>query len=202
VPFVFWRGLGEYDRLPDWRLTFLVGWSGMRGAVSLAAALAIPFATDAGSGFPARDLIIFLTYVVILVTVVGQGLLLPVLIRAFRLRGEDESDHEAKARLKAARAALARIDELLAGEEWVREDSAQRMRRLYEFRVRRFEARFDEGDDGLIEDGSLAWQRLRREALEAERGEVIRLRNQGRINDAVMRRIERDLDLEDARLEI
>jgi CPA1 family monovalent cation:H+ antiporter len=76
------------------------------------------------------------------------------------------------------------------------------MRRLYEFRVRRFQARFDDGDDGAIEDGSLAYQRLRREALEAERAEIIRLRNQGRINDAVMRRIERDLDLEDARLEI
>jgi CPA1 family monovalent cation:H+ antiporter len=202
VPLFVWRILGERDRLPDWRFTFLVGWSGMRGAVSLAAALAIPFVTDAGGAFPARDLIIFLTYVVIFVTVVGQGLLLPLLIRVLRLDGEDDRDHEAKARLKAARAALARIDELFDAEEWVREESALRMRRLYEFRVRRFQARFDDGDDGAIEDGSLAYQRLRREALEAERAEIIRLRNQGRINDAVMRRIERDLDLEDARLEI
>jgi CPA1 family monovalent cation:H+ antiporter len=202
VPFFMWRGLGESAPWPSWRFTFLVGWSGMRGAVSLAAALAIPLTTHARAAFPARDLVIFLTYVVVFVTVVVQGLLLPLLIRAFGLEGEDDRDHEAKARLKAARAALARIDELLADEDWVREESAQRMRRLYEFRVRRFEARFGDGDDGGIEDGSLAYQRLRREALEAERAEVIRLRNQGRINDAIMRRIERDLDLEDARLEI
>jgi CPA1 family monovalent cation:H+ antiporter len=174
----------------------------MRGAVSLAAALAVPFATDAGSGFPARDLVIFLTYVVILVTVLFQGLALPVLIRALGLEGEDDHDKEAKARLKAARAALTRIEELLGEQDWVRQESAERMRRLYEFRVRRFQARFDDGDDGAIEDGSLAYQRLRREALEAERAEIVRLRNQGRINDTVMRRIERDLDLEDARLEI
>ncbi len=76
------------------------------------------------------------------------------------------------------------------------------MRALYEYRIRRFEARLDDGDDGDIERGSLAYQRLRRKVLEAERAEIIRLRNRGVITDEIMRRIERDLDLEDARLEI
>jgi Na+/H+ antiporter len=183
--------------------TFLVAFTGMRGAVSLAAALAIPVTTDAGVPFPARDLIIFLVYVTILVTVVGQGLTLGPLIRRLGVvdDGEGQQRWENKARLRAAQAAISRIDELV-DDDWVHEDSAERMRRLYEFRIRRFGARFDDGDDGAIEEGSLAYQRLRREVLAAERGEIIRLRNQGYINDEVMRRIERDLDLEHERLEI
>ena len=72
----------------------------------------------------------------------------------------------------------------------------------YEYRIRRFTARLDEEDDGELEERSIAYQRLRREVLEAERGEIIRMRNTGVITDEIMRRIERDLDLEDARLEI
>jgi len=84
----------------------------------------------------------------------------------------------------------------------VRDDSAQRMRGIYEFRLRRFAARLDLEDDGSIEEGSQAYQRLRREALEAERGELQRVRRAGEISEEAMRRVERDLDLEDARLEI
>ncbi len=182
---------------------FLVAFTGMRGAVSLAAALAIPVLTDAGDPFPARDLIIFLVYVTIFVTVVLQGLTLGPLIRLLGVMddGEDQRAREDKARLRAAHAAIGRLEEL-TGEDWVREETADRMRRAYEFRVRRFGARFDDEDDGDIEAGSMGYQRLRREILAAERGEIIRLRNQGYINDDVMRRIERDLDLEHERLEI
>lgn len=180
----------------------LVGFTGMRGAVSLAAALAIPQVTDSGAPFPERDLIIFLVYVTILITVVGQGLLLGPLIKALTAPegGEARADREAKARIKAANAAIARIDELIE-EDWVRRESAERMRALYDFRIRRFGARFDDGDDGEIEAGSQAYQRLRAKVIEAERAEIIRLRNTGQINDDIMRRIERDLDLEHARLE-
>jgi CPA1 family monovalent cation:H+ antiporter len=183
--------------------TLLVAFTGMRGAVSLAAALAIPVTTDAGTPFPGRDLIIFLVYATILITVVGQGLTLGPLIRWLGAvdDGEAQLRWENKARLRAARAAIDRIDEL-AEEDWVREETARRMRAAYDFRVRRYGARFDDADDGALERGSLAYQRLRREVLAAERGEIIRLRNQGYINDEVMRRIERDLDLEHERLEI
>jgi CPA1 family monovalent cation:H+ antiporter len=76
------------------------------------------------------------------------------------------------------------------------------MRALYDYRLRRFAARFDDGDDGAIEEQSMGYQRLRREALDAERGAVYDLRNRGVINDDVMHRVVRDLDLEDTRLEI
>jgi CPA1 family monovalent cation:H+ antiporter len=197
-----WRRVRERGPGPTWQLPFLVAWSGMRGAVSLAAALALPLTIDGGGRFPARELIIFLAYSAIFATLVVQGLTLPALIRVLGV--EDDGSHEqreVKARIKAARAALARLDEL-SGEDWVREETAARMRALYDFRVRRFAARFDDGDDGAIEAGSQAYQRLRHEVLEAERQEIIRLRNQGRINDQIMRRIEHDLDLEDTRLEV
>jgi monovalent cation/hydrogen antiporter len=186
----------------SWQGPMLVGWTGMRGAVSLAAALAIPLETDAGTPFPARDLIIFLTFCVILGTLVLQGLTLPSIIRKLRFPGDDGAEHEElKARKHAAKAAISRID-ALAAEEWVRDETADRMRALYDYRLRRFAARFDDGDDGALEQQSLSYQRLRREALEAERSAVYDLRNQGLINDEVMRRVVRDLDLEDERLEI
>ena len=178
------------------------GWTGMRGAVSLAAALAIPVTLADGRPFPDRDLIVFLVYSVILATLVPQGLTLPALIRRLGIEDDGtEESHETTARLLAAQAAIDRID-ALRGEDWVRDETAARMRRAYEFRVRRFSARFDEGDDGEIEEGSIQYQRLRRKVLEAERATIVRLRNQGRINDQTMHRIERDLDLEDTRLEL
>jgi Na+/H+ antiporter len=203
LPRILSARIRDRSPVPDVGHTLLVAFTGMRGAVSLAAALAIPETTDAGVPFPGRDLIIFLVYVTILVTVVAQGLTLGPLIRALNVEDDEDAQRlrESKARLRAADAAIHRIDELVE-EEWVREESAQRMRALYEYRVRRFSAHFDDDDDGDIERSSQAYQRLRREVLNAERGEIIRLRNQGFINDEMMRRIERDLDLEDARLEI
>jgi monovalent cation/hydrogen antiporter len=180
----------------------VVAWMGMRGAVSLAAALALPLSTDAGAPFPGRDLIIFLAFAVILGTLVLQGLTLPELIGRLGLEDDGmEVKEDTKARILAAEAAIQRLDELV-DEDWVREDTAERMRGLYNFRRSRFAARFD-GDDGEgIEQRSMDYQRLRRELLEAERAEILSLRRQGRISDDVMRAIERDLDLEDQRLDV
>jgi monovalent cation/hydrogen antiporter len=188
---------------PDPRLTLILGWSGLRGAVSLAVALAIPLTTDAGDPFPGRDLIIFLAYSVILVTVIGQGLTLGRLIDWAGVYDDDQTvfEQEARARIAASEAALSRLDELQE-EEWVRDETWDRLHREYEFRIRRFESRLDDDDDGEIEQGSVAYQRLRRKVLEAERAEIIRARNRGDITDDIMRRLERDLDLEDARLDI
>jgi CPA1 family monovalent cation:H+ antiporter len=180
----------------------VISWSGMRGAVSLAAALAIPLTTDGGGQFPNRDLIIFLAFCVILGTLVLQGLSLPALIGTLHLEDDGVADREsAKARIKAAEAALGRLDEL-AAEDWVRDETAERLRGLYQFRRDRFASRFDDGDDGEIEARSLDYQRLRRELLEAERGAIVGLRRAGVINDDVMHRLQRDLDLEDARLDV
>ena len=201
APWLAARRLREPGALPPITGTFLVGWTGMRGAVSLAAALAIPATLDAGGAFPDRALVIFLVYSVILGTLLLQGLTLPALIRAFHIGGDPIVEAADRARILSAQAAIVRIDDL-GGEEWVRDDTAARMRGLYEFRLRRFEARLDEEDDGILEERSLAFQRLRREALEAERAELLRLRSAGEISEEVMRQLERDLDLEDVRLDI
>jgi hypothetical protein len=109
---------------------------------------------------------------------------------------------ESKARLLAVKTALDRLDEL-ATEEWVREDTVERVRRSYEYRQRRFASRFDdEADSDGYEERSEAYQRLLREVIDAQRVTLLALRDAGKINDEVMRRIERELDLEDSRLEI
>jgi Na+/H+ antiporter len=185
-----------------WRGATFLSWAGMRGALSLAAALALPLSTDDGDPFPGRDLIIFLTFAVIVGTLVAQGLTLPPLIR--RLGLEDDGIEEleaAQARIHAAEAALERLAELEA-EDWVREDTAQRMRGLYDFRRNRFAARLDDGDDGGVEERSQNYQRLRRELLDAERSALQRLRRTGEIGEEAVLRVQRDLDLEDVRLDI
>lgn len=202
LPRFLFRGVRERDPYPPWRYPALLGWTGLRGAVSLAAALALPLRTDAGTPFPDRQLVVFLAFCVILGTLVVQGLSLPAVIRLLRLEDDGiAAKEETKARIRAAEAALARLEEL-AGEDWVREDTAERMRGLYQFRRSRFAARFDDRDDGAIEERSQAYQRLRRELLDAERQAVLSLRREGRINDEAMNRIQRDLDLEDARLDV
>ena len=110
------------------------------------------------------------------------------------------SGRRAKARVNAAQAGLARLDEL-APEGWAREDTVERLRGMYEFRLSRFSARFDDGDDGAIEERSADYQRLRRELLEAERRALVELRRVGRIGDEIMNPILRDLDLEETRLD-
>jgi CPA1 family monovalent cation:H+ antiporter len=182
----------------------VMGWAGMRGAVSLAAALALPLETDAGAPFPERDLVIFLAYCVVLFTVVVQGLTLPTLIRRLGVveDGTEEEAEEHAARIAAAEAALEALDGL-AEAEWTRTDTVDRMRRLYSFRRRRFATlRGDLDDEDGIVDQSIAYQRLMRDVIEAQRAALVQMRNEGLISAEVMRRVERDLDLEETRLEI
>jgi CPA1 family monovalent cation:H+ antiporter len=147
-------------------------------------------------------LIIFLTFCVILVTLVLQGLSLPYLINRLGIEDDGKEEREeTEARLRATEAVLEKIEEL-EDEEWVPEDTAERLREFYDYRRRRFAARYDgESEDGY-EERSEAYQRLRQELLGAEREALLQLRDEGRISDRVRRRVERDLDLEEARLEI
>jgi monovalent cation/hydrogen antiporter len=196
LPRLISRRIRERDPYPPWQWPVVISWAGIRGAVSLAAALALP------TNFPARDLIVFLTFSVILVTLVGQGLSLPWLIRLLHVEDDGGAEREdAKARIKAAEAALSRLDEL-EQEGWVRDDTAERTRAQYRFRSNRFRARYDGVDEEGVEDRSQQYQRLRRELLEAERQAVIGLRNQGTITEDVMQRVQRDIDLEDLRLDL
>ena len=201
VPRWLSRSVRERDPSPSPRAVTVIAWTGMRGVISLAAALALPLSVEGGGPFPGRDLILFLTFCVILATLVVQGLSLPLLIRALGLEDDGSQEREEiEGRIEVAEAALARIEELVE-EEWVREDTAERMRGLYNYRRSRFAARFDGDEDG-IEERSAAYQRLLRELLRAQRKTLIELRDGGRIGDEAMHRIERDLDLEESRLEI
>jgi monovalent cation/hydrogen antiporter len=184
----------------SWRL--ILAWSGMRGAVSLAVALALPLGTADGGAFPTRDLILFLTFVVILFTLVAQGLTLPMLVRRLEAGDDDpDTDEEVRARLIAAKAALAQLDEL-GEEEWTRGDTVQRMRGMYEYRKQRFAARLGKISDDGYEDRSQAYQHMVRVVLQAQRQALLTLRREGKLSNEGLNRILRDLDLEESRLEL
>jgi len=174
----------------------------MRGAVSLAAALAIPFTTDAGGPFPERNLIIFLTFCVIFGTLVVQGLSLPKVIHWLGVRpDETEENEELRARLTAVKAALAQLD-TLAEEEWTRDETIERMRAMYDYRKRRFAARAGKIEDDGYEDRSLAYQQMVQIVLAAQREALVTLRNNGEISNEMANRLMQEFDLEEVRLEI
>jgi CPA1 family monovalent cation:H+ antiporter len=186
----------QVGRRVEWRGRMIVAWSGMRGSVSLAAALALV------PEFPHRDVVLLMTFAVILTTLVMQGLTLPVLIRRLGVRDDgSEAREELLGRRAAVDVALARIDEL-AVEEWTRDDTADRMRLVYEYRGRRLASRAGEpADDEDYERRARKYQKMVRQVLEVQRAELVRLRNAGTISNEVMHRLERELDLEDERLE-
>jgi len=194
----------------------------MRGVVSLAAALSVPLTVADGAPFPGRDLILFLTFCVILVTLVVQGLTLPALLRALGVTADGSDVHEeAKARFRAVDAAISRLEER-AGDDGLNEATVSYVRAYYQKRRHTLGTRFGkldhdhdgdeaevvvghahaDGSDHLAEHRARAesLQRLRQELIAVERATVIGLRNQGVINDAALRRVERDLDLEEIRL--
>jgi Na+/H+ antiporter len=190
----------RYLRAP-WQERLVMSWSGMRGAVSLAAALAVPVAIG-GERFEGRDLILFLTFAVILATLVVQGLTLPPLIRALRVEedGDEATLMELRARLEGARAALERL-ERLCEEERVPDGASEQMREQYEGRIQRYEAGIEAG--GATEEyaeSSTAWRNWRRALIGAEREAILSLRDRGEISPEVMRRVEHDLDLEESRI--
>jgi len=205
------RRLRERDPLPPWNQTTLVAWAGMRGSVSLAAALAIPTSIDSGAPFPDRDLVIFLTFCVILATLVFQGLSMPALIRAMGIeRDTVDQDEEMNARLEIAFAAIDQIDEL-ADEDWVAAQTVERTRAMFDYRRRRFSSQIGNGlasgasdeeqeDDFDYEERAQAYQRFMHEVIGAQRAALRRLRDEGHVSDEVRRRVEYDLDLEQARI--
>jgi Na+/H+ antiporter len=190
------RKYRERNPLPPARSIFIVGWTGMRGIVSLATALALPLTLANGDPMPYRSEIVLITFVVILGTLVVQGLTVAPLARLLGLSGQDDSYEQEQrlAREQAARAAITRIDQV-AEEDWVPPSVARQVRTHYEHRLQRFqpEAALD---PECSADQAAAQRRLRHEALTAERRTLIALRNRGEISDDVMHHIERELDLE------
>ncbi|MEI9813631.1 MAG: Na+/H+ antiporter [Acidobacteriota bacterium] len=190
---------GQKDGFPPLRNIFVLGWTGMRGIVSLAAALALPAMLADGTPFPNRDMMVFLTFSLIFVTLVLQGITLPPLIRSMGLAGAAGPNCE---ELEARRIVIAAAVSHL---ESAKEQDNQEYAELYEDLTHHYAQRLaslQEGDDD--DDGNSASHgrhiELTLEALRVERETAIRLRDEGRINDEVLRRLERELDLNESRI--
>jgi NhaP-type Na+/H+ or K+/H+ antiporter len=191
---LFGRARGE----PVWRERLVVAWAGMRGGLSLAAALAIPLQLADGSPFPDRELVITVAAAVIVTSLLLQGTSLPWLLRRLGLRAEDFGTEEHKARLKAARAALAWLDEQTGAQG--ADEATKSARALYQAKVRRLEISPPADAESDEAREMERYRALRLELLGVERSVVLGLRRDGRINATVLRTVERDLDLEEARL--
>jgi CPA1 family monovalent cation:H+ antiporter len=210
------RRLRRHDPYPGWRNVVVVAWTGMRGVVSLAAALALPLTVAGGRPFPGRDLVLLVTFSVIFVTLVLQGLSLAPLMRLLGVADDGSAlGEELEARTHAIEAAVARLDEL-AFEDWTHAEGIATMRVYYGRRRKKVDTRFgqldhEHGTEGhQHEDGADhveahrafldAGRRLRRELLTAERAALVRLRDSGVIGDEVLNRVQHDLDLEELQL--
>lgn len=200
VPRLLSPRLRRRDPDPGWRNVTIIAWTGLRGGISLAAALALPLTSATGQTFPARNLIIELTFGVILATLVGQGLSLIPLIRLLRLQTETMYEEELRqARLIATHAALVKVEEL-AQMDGAASPFLADLRAHYEHQARHWSVKADGAMQEPIAEQAVTHQHLREEVLQAERTAVIALRDQGQIDDEVLREMERELDLEEQRL--
>jgi CPA1 family monovalent cation:H+ antiporter len=201
LPRILSRTLRERDPSPPWRNVFILAFTGVRGAVSLAAALALPFALPNGDAFPHRDLILFVSFGVIFVTLVGQGSTLPLVVRWIGLaqagREEHIAEHEAEiaARREALDAALKSLDAITDDRE-LSDEVVKLLRARHETRANQLPDSLDPDKHDVSATGTA----LTRELISAERKFIHALLRDGKITDETRRRIERDLDLEEASL--
>jgi monovalent cation/hydrogen antiporter len=204
LPRMLFKKIRDRDPYPAWQHVVIIGWTGMRGVVSLAAALAIPLTlagTAEATPFPDRNLILFLTFVVILSTLVVQGLSLPFLIRWLGVKDDGSFEKEERiARLQANQAALVKLNEVFEKVP-AKADALKRLRIEYEDHISQLESVEPQRANAPLRIFSSEYERLSRVALEQERRTIIRLRNEGVISDEVLRRIQRDVDLAEVRLQ-
>jgi CPA1 family monovalent cation:H+ antiporter len=201
LPRFFSGPLCKKKTAQSWRHVLLIGWTGMRGVDSLAAALAVPLVIKTGAAFPDRDLIFFLTFAVIFGTLVLQGLSLESVVRWLGVVDDRLWEAEERsARLIANKAALARVHEF-AGSRPLDKSAVQRLTAEYEDRILQLENNNvdEEMENGLF---SQDFERVTLEALEVERRTILALRDPREINDATLRRIQRDIDLAESRLKL
>lgn len=191
-------GIRKREERPSLGAVTVVGWSGMRGVVSLAAALALPLTVGEGLVFPNRDLIIFLTFCVIFATLVLQGLTLPTLIRWFKIADDNTliKTHEQEARLRIAYAAIEHIESNYA--LYLSGVVLDQVKTKYEIRVHRM--RTDVQERKMSEEQIKEFLKTQHELINREREEIKRIKRERRINEEVLRKIEYELDLEESRL--
>jgi Na+/H+ antiporter len=191
--------LRERDPFPGWAPVTVVGWAGMRGVVSLALALAVPTQVAGGGAFPQRNLVVFLAFSVIVVTLVGQGLTLPLVVRRLGMAAEDEgpAGDLRRALGRLSQVALDRLDALDPEADGVPAELVDRLRERYRARLAHLDRQRDQGEqDAAGAYGELVW-----ELLAAQRAELRRLREEGGVTPEVARRLDHDLDLEEARVD-
>jgi CPA1 family monovalent cation:H+ antiporter len=189
--------------VPSARQVFVVGWTGMRGVVALAAAISLPEKLANGADFPQRNLIIFLTFSVILVTLVLQGLTLPPLIRALGLAGatgRNKEEDDARRQMIAAALAQLRAEQERDGEQF--HDVYEEIEERYRHRLGALQESERDSDRNQSTAHVSRYKELLRQLMRIERHTVVSLRNQGRLNDEVLRRIEHELDLSEMRLSL
>lgn len=199
LPRLISKKIRENEPRPTMRSVAIVSWSGMRGVVSLAAALALPLMIE-GRPFPHRDLIIFLTFCVIFSTLVLQGLTLRPLINWLGVKS-DGSEHksELEARLKLAAGIIEHIEENYSLA--LSDEVLNQVKSKYEIRIQKLRRDASQVSDGKLDEKQIAeFHRIQQEILEKERAEAIKLRNEGKISDEVLRKFEYELDLEETRL--
>jgi CPA1 family monovalent cation:H+ antiporter len=207
IPRKLSQRIREREEKPSGAQVFVVAWAGMRGVVSLAAAFAVPVSTLSGDPFPGRPQLVFLTFVVVVGTLLLHGLTLPWIIRVLDVQGDDahqDALDEAAAQTKAAQAAADRLDEIMSGQRAdsdVHERAAQILRHWNTRRSNSAWEQLGRSDDEIGEGPAAAFRRLRLEMLQAERDAFIQERDEGRINDEVLRSVLRGLDLEEATLD-
>ncbi|NEB82111.1 Na+/H+ antiporter [Streptomyces sp. SID14478] len=192
----------ERESDTDWKRPLIVSWAGMRGVVSLAIAFSIPLVTEDGEPFPARNLVLFLTFTTVIGTLVVQGLTLPVLIKVLKLPGRDvqaETLAEAQAQSVASTAAEERVDELMRDRRNCLPPPLQdRLHTVLERRRNSVWERLGQPNPVTGESADDTYRRLAREAIAAEREVFVRMRDERRIDDEMMRTLLRKLDLEEA----
>jgi len=198
IPRWFSSRLRKRDPSPPWRLPFFLAFTGMRGVDSLAVALAIPFVILNGQPFPHRDLILFVTFGVIIITLVGQGLMLPSVVRWLGLShiGKREHKDEIRAELRARKAALKQVEKRLAKaikDHDLPDEAIEHLRTRNQSRVQILPRNLTEGLDNIRQTA-----KVKAELIDAERAFIYRLLRDGKITDEARRRIEYELDLEEA----
>jgi monovalent cation/hydrogen antiporter len=195
LPLLLFPSLRHNEGIPPWRNVTVAAWTGLRGGVSLAAALAVPLTTASGAAFPYRQLILFLTFAVILATLVAQGLTLQPLIHALHITTESGEREEALARLKITRAAYAKLKKL-ASEPWADAATVQDLKSHLKEHLQHHESVGRQTTTPQEQRHQESRQRIRRELRVAQQQELARLSNEGAVNNEVVNNILHDLDLE------
>ncbi len=203
VPRMLSKKIRETETSPSWKAVFVTGWTGMRGVVSLAAALALPTMMDNGQPFPQRDLILFVTFVVIMFTLVFQGLSLPYIVRKLNMPASNQEEvEEQHARVKLASSVILHIEENYALGV-VHDDVLNQVKNKYELKINHLNRKVRTEEHA--KDTTLLFQQLndmQKQLLKIERGAILEMHKQGSVGEEVLRRLEYELDLEESRLEL